>query len=369
MKIAVLLVLGLALAAAESFKKIEDQYFIRLDADLYPTKVEMQEFSEMIESKYKIYGIRSHVLGSLKLLFVKGEHKNVMKAESLPGVIYVIQNQEIRAAQEPECQSNSVPGVWGLDRVDQREKLPYAPDPFSEEAEYIWGPDQGNSAVVYVADTGIETSHPEFHGRARWGFTASTLPTDGDYNGHGTHISGTIGGFTYGLAKAVTLIDVKILGDDAFATTGEAIEGLEWILQDHTDRSFWETPHAKSVVNLSVTSIGHQPFDDAVVACIEAGVNVVPAAGNQDDDACVYSPGRVPTALTVGGINVDDTSMSYSNYGSCVDIYAPGEWILSTFIGGESEYMSGTSMAAPHICGVVARYIHTFEVTPTPAEV
>ena len=90
MKIALLLTFGLALAAAESFKKIEDQYFIRLDADLYLTKVEMQEFSEMIESKYKIYGIRSHVLGSLKLLFVKGEHKNVMKAESLPGVIYTI---------------------------------------------------------------------------------------------------------------------------------------------------------------------------------------------------------------------------------------------------------------------------------------
>ena len=88
--------------------------------------------------------------------------------------------------------------------------------------------------MVYVADTGIETSHPEFNGRARWGFTASTLPTDGDYNGHDTHISGTICGFTYGLAKAVTLIDVETLGDDAFATTGEAIEGLEWIWKTTT---------------------------------------------------------------------------------------------------------------------------------------
>ena len=91
-------------------------------------------------------------------------------------------------------------------------------------------------------------------------------------------------------------------------------------------------------------------------------VIIVPAAGNQDDDACVYSPGRVPTVLTVGGINVDDTSMSYSNYGSCVDIYAPGEWILSTCIGGESEFLSGTSMAAPHLCVVATcRYIHTFD--------
>ena len=120
--------------------------------------------------------------------------------------------------------------------------------------------------MVYVADTGIETSHPEFNGRARWGFTASTLPTDGDYNGHETHISGTICGFTYGLAKAVTLIDVEILGDDAFATTGEAIEGLEWILEDHNGRSYWEYPHAKSIVNLSLTSIGNEAFDDGVVA-------------------------------------------------------------------------------------------------------
>ena len=365
-----LLVFALIVAASADgrlpTKAVDGQYFIRLDENIFQTRTQMQDFSEKIEREMNIYGVQSFLMGKLKLLFVKGEHNDVMKAKGLDGVKYVEHNQETMTAQS--CVSDPCPGVWGLDRTDQREKLPYE-SPSSEEAVYTWGDYQGNSVVAYVADTGIYTGHSEFGGRARWGFTAPAIPNNGDYNGHGTHIAGTIGSFSYGLAKSVSLVDVKVLNDNGGATTLEAVQGLEWIQADHEQRSASMGAMAKSVVNLSLIAYATQSLDDAVVSCVDAGVVVVPAAGNQDDDACLYSPSRVPSGITVGATDVTDTSLSYTNWGSCVDIFAPGRSILSTDWDGSTTIMSGTSMAAPHVCGVVARYMDQFSAAPTPADV
>ena len=368
MKLALLCTM-LAMATAmeniyPSTEYIPRQYIMRIDKNVYNTSVDVQNFLESLENELKIYTVRINTIGSLRLVLVKGEYEDVMAAKNLRGVQYIEQDQVVRLSQ---CEQQPAPGLWGLDRTDQREALPYS-EPISRDGDYTWGEHTGSSAVVYVLDTGIDIEHNDFEGRASWGYTAPEIPNDEDKNGHGTHCAGIIGGTTYGIAKSVALVAVKVMRDSGHGEWASIVDGLDYVVLQHQERSSPDN-QAKSVVNMSIGGFGYTPIDDAVAAAVEEGVVVVVAAGKGEGDACHLSPGREPTAITVGASDINDFSASFSNYGSCVDIFAPGVEILSAMPNQESAFISGTSMAAPHVAGVVARYQDSQAVTPSPEAV
>ena len=354
-----------ALAACCHGFNTNNRFLVRVDYAQLPTDAAIQNFSHMIEEQFKAYTIKSYKLGSLRLLLVKGEEANVRKIESRPEVVYVEKDELMTAFQT--CEEQSAAGCWGLDRTDQREQLPYD-DANEPSATYVWGEDLGTGVVAYVTDTGIDHSHPDFNERASHGYTAGGMSNDDDVNGHGTHCAGTIGSTSYGIAKDVELVAVKVLDDNGSGFMSWSVEGLEWILEQHNDRSTGGQT-AKTVINMSLGGGGHRGVDDAAQACIDAGAVVVAAAGNSDADACGSSPARLPDAITVGATTVTDQTWRFTNYGSCLDLFAPGAGVLSTTPGGETASFSGTSMATPHVAGVVARYFSSQADTPTPAQV
>ena len=229
-------------------------------------------------------------------------------------------------------------GSWGLDRIDQRE-LPLS-STFTPDGD-------GAGVRAYVLDTGIRATHDEFEGRVASGYTAidDRHGTD-DCQGHGTHVAGTIGGITYGVAKGVTLVPVRVLNCRGSGSWSGVIAGIEYVT-NRDDR-------AHAVANMSLTGGKSQAVNDAVIASIASGVVYALAAGNNGADACSYSPASTPAALTVGATTDSDARASYSNYGTCLDVFAPGSSIKSANYTGGSSVKSGTSMAAPHVAGVAA---------------
>jgi subtilisin family serine protease len=216
----------------------------------------------------------------------------------------------------------------------------------------------GSGVKAYILDTGILTSHTQFGGRAVGGYTAIS---DGrgttDCNGHGTHVSGTVGGSTYGVAKGVRLVAVRVLGCSGSGTFSGVIAGINWVIGNHAAG----TP---AVANMSLGGGASSSVDQAVNNMINDGVATVIAAGNGNSggvgqDACRYSPARVAAAMTIGATDKTDSRTSWSNYGSCVDWFAPGLGIKSAWIGSTTatKTISGTSMATPHTTGVAAQYL------------
>lgn len=251
--------------------------------------------------------------------------------------------EDIEADQVMSIDATTLSGVtWGLDRIDQISR------PLSTTYNYT---STGSGVDAYVIDTGILGSHTEFTNRMRDGYTAIN---DGngtvDCHGHGTHVSGTIGGTTYGVAKEVTLIPVRVFGCAGSTTNSAIIAGINWAITNHQ-------PRVKAVANMSLGGGASSALDTAVNNLINDGVIVVVAAGNSRQDACKSSPARVPAAITVAASDVSDIFASFSNRGKCVDIIAPGVAITSAGITSTSSavLMSGTSMASPHVAGAVAR--------------
>jgi subtilisin family serine protease len=201
---------------------------------------------------------------------------------------------------------------------------------------------------VYIIDTGIRTGHGEFGGRASSGFTSITdgLGTD-DCHGHGTHVSGTVGGTVYGVAKGVSLIAVRVLDCGGSGTTAGVIAGVDWVTGNHVK---------PAVANMSLGGGASSTLDAAVSNSVTAGVTYAIAAGNSSADACNYSPARTPTAITVGATTSTDARASYSNYGTCLDLFGPGSSITSAWNTSNTatNTISGTSMATPHVAGVAA---------------
>jgi len=208
----------------------------------------------------------------------------------------------------------------------------------------------GTGAYAFVLDTGIYTEHVDFNGRASWGNNfVDSDNTDG--NGHGTHCAGTIGGTTYGLAKNVNLVAVKVLSASGSGSWSGVIDGINYVANDHV--------REPATINMSLGGGFMQSVNDAVDAASEQGVTTVAAAGNNNGDTCSFSPASAPTAIAVGASNNKDEKASFSNHGECMDLFAPGQDITSTWIGSPQadNTISGTSMASPHVCGVVAKYL------------
>lgn len=235
---------------------------------------------------------------------------------------------------------NQTNAPWGLDRIDQRQ-LPL-------DGLYDFR-NSGAGVTVYIADTGIRYSHVDFGGRARHGYDYWGL--DGaDCHGHGTHVAGTVGGTTHGVAKNVRLVNIRVMNCNGVGVTSTILAGLDWLLANGS---------LPGVVNMSFGGGASTALDDAIRKVREAGFVTVVAAGNADKDACEMSPARSPDALTIGSADRTDTRATSSSWGSCVDLFAPGVSITSACFGSDTQTCTknGTSMAAPHAAGAAALYL------------
>jgi subtilisin family serine protease len=261
---------------------------------------------------------------------------NIRVLANDPRVAYIEADRVIR------INATQSPATWGLDRLDQH-TLPLS-------GSYSYDTTASN-VNAYVIDTGIRFTHSEFGGRAISGFTAVN---DGngafDCNGHGTHVAGTIGGATYGVAKQVTLYAVRVMDCSGSGLLSNVIAGIDWVTSNHI---------APAVANMSLGGGFSRSLNDAVTRSIASGVTYVVAAGNNNTNACNESPPSVSQAITVGASTQTDARASFSNIGTCVDVFAPGQGITSSWATGDfaTSTISGTSMASPHVAGVAALYL------------
>ncbi|MFI1188793.1 S8 family peptidase [Streptomyces californicus] len=253
-----------------------------------------------------------------------------------PSVAYVEQDRTISIAG-----TQSPTPSWGLDRIDQKAL------PLNDSYTYA---DNGAGVKAYIVDTGINFTHQDFGGRAISGVNILAQGTPAtDCHGHGTHVAGTVGGSSHGVAKGVTLVGVRVMNCTGAGAYGDVIAGVDWVTADHA-------AGAPAVANVSLGGPFSQALNDAITGAINDGVVFSVAAVNDRSDACAYSPASTPDAITVGATTRTDARAAYSNYGPCVDVFAPGSDITSPWIGSNTatNTISGTSMATPHVTGAAA---------------
>lgn len=240
---------------------------------------------------------------------------------------------------------------WGLARVSKRELDTPAVD-------YLYDNEGGKGVTAYIIDTGIKTEHPDFEGRATWGDAIAFPKLRVDAHGHGSHVAGTIGSKTYGIAKQVDLVAIGVMNLLGSGTTSDIIKGVEFAVKEHRAKISAKAKGYKgATVNMLIGGGISEALDLAVNAGTSSGLHIAVAAGNENQDACEVSPARASGPITVGATDNADAKASFSNFGKCVDIQAPGVDILSVGIWSDTMTMSGTSMAAPHITGLLSYYL------------
>ncbi|KAG0375449.1 Secreted subtilisin-like serine protease sub4 [Mortierella sp. AD032] len=275
-------------------------------------------------------------------------HKSKKKAHPANEFMQPITAEDIAGPNGAYTIQQRAPS-WGLPRVSQR-GLPL-------KADYSYPNSAGQGIDVYVIDTGININHIDFEGRARWGVTTVPGAPNTDDNGHGTFVAGVVGSRTFGVAKKVNLIAVKGLNKEGTSTLSQILAALDWVIKQNARSS-----NHRNVVNLSLGAGYSKVLNSAVDALVQSGMFIVAAAGNGNEknigqNACNYSPASSPTAFTVGSTNINDQMSTFSNYGQCVNIYAPGERVRSTWIGPTNREIytdSGTSFSAPNVAGIAA---------------
>lgn len=310
---------------------VHDSYIVVLKDQRPSFAQHMSHVKELASANNaKVAAVFDRVLNGAVL---KMSEQNARELARRADVDYVEQDAVMNAF---DTQSN--PPSWGLDRIDQ------ANLPLSQTYSFN---STGAGVNAYVIDTGVLISHSDFSGRASVGF--DVFGENGiDCNGHGTHVAGTIGGELYGVAKDVNLVAVRVLDCNGSGSTSGVISGISWVTSN---------AQQPAVANMSLGGGKSKALNTAVANSIKSGVTYAVAAGNSNTNACNASPASEPTALTVGATQSDDKRASYSNYGNCLDLFAPGTNITSTWSDGLTKTISGTSMATPHVAGVVALYL------------
>lgn len=327
---------------------------------LFAGQGEIRRSSNAVKDQYIVVfkeGVRDIPETASQMAHEHGGRVGYVYTRALQGFSIEIPEGRARAlANDPRVEYVEEDGVvsidatqssatWGIDRVDQRDL------PLSGSYNYNY---TGSGVKAYIIDTGIRKTHTDFGGRAVHGYTAiSDGRGSDDCNGHGTHVAGTVGGATWGVAKAVTLVAVRVLDCNGSGTNSGVIAGVDWVTSNHTSG-------AKAVANMSLGGGANSSLDTAVRNSITDGVTYAIASGNSNADACNYSPARVGEAITVNSSTSSDARSSFSNWGSCTDIFAPGSSIKSAWYTSDTatNTISGTSMATPHVAGVAALYLH-----------
>lgn len=315
---------------------VPDQYIIALNDDVAGQLGDFSIAQNLADLLVAIYGgkikhIYKHAINGFSVQMTKAQATALSQD---PRVAYV---EEDAVVSSSATQSSP---TWGLDRIDQRDL------PLNSFYNYNF---TGSGVRVYVIDTGILTGHQQFGGRASAVFDA--FGGNGqDCNGHGTHVAGTVGGSTYGVAKNALLRGVRVLDCNGSGSNSGVIAGVDWVTKNHIK---------PAVANMSLGGGASVALDRAVQNSINAGVTYVVAAGNENQNACNVSPARAANAITVGSTTNTDARSSFSNYGSCVDIFAPGSSIKSAWYTSTTatNTISGTSMASPHVAGAAALYL------------
>ncbi|CAE6425211.1 unnamed protein product, partial [Rhizoctonia solani] len=300
--------------------------------------------------------------GALKGVAGKFSDATLDRIRAMPEVEYVERDQVVYTIHESVDEGHATQrgAPWGLARISHRNRLG-----FSTFNQYIYDPEGGEGVDVYVIDTGINVDHNEFEGRAHWGHTVPQNDEDKDGNGHGTHCAGTIASRKYGVAKKAHVHAVKVLGSNGSGSMADVVAGVMWASKQAQSkaieaikefRATGKTSHKGSVANMSLGGGKSPALDRAVNAAVKNGLHFAVAAGNDNKDACNYSPAAAELAVTVGASTMGDDRAYFSNHGECVDIFAPGLNILSTWIGSNTSTntISGTSMASPHTAGLLA---------------
>lgn len=329
------------LGSSEAKGIIKNQYIVILNKDVGSSN----EFAQGIAKQHggKVLQTYDAVLKGFAIYLPDVAGTAFVEAMKKNPKVVSVENDTIMKV-DATTQSNP---DWGLDRIDQKNL------PLDSAYSYL---QTGSGTTAYIVDTGILSTHQQFSGRVLSGYTAiSDGNGTNDCHGHGTHVAGTVGGSTYGVAKNVSLVPIRILGCDGSGASSNVIAGLDWILKNGKK---------PAVVNMSLGGEANASLDSAVENLFNNGYVMVVAAGNSNTDACSSSPARVSKAITVAATDSTDTRASYSNYGSCVDIFAPGSQINSSWIGSNTatKVLNGTSMATPHVVGVVAEMLQS---TPT----
>jgi len=329
---------------------IPGQYIVvfKKDAALWERNVHMATFGANVTI------IAKHSIGTFQGYSVQTFDESVVAAiQKSPEVAYVEQDGVATIAQSCSTQNGLPAGLWGLARVNNRD-LPIPP-------VFHFHQNHQTTVRVYILDTGILITHVDFGGRASYGanFVDAVLP---DQNGHGTHVASTVAGTQYGVAKGHPLIAVKVLGKGGSGSWTGVIQGVEWTTTD-ANKYRGTSP---SVGNMSLGGGRNQGLNDAVDASSAQGVAWIVASGNSNADACNFSPASSPTALSVGATTNTDARASFYNWGRCQHIWAPGANVLGAWMTTNSatNTISGTSMASPHACGVVADWLSTRAASP-----
>ncbi|MGI2855525.1 S8 family serine peptidase [Shewanella algae] len=336
------------LHAVNPAKAIKDQYIVVFNTpavinlnDLNGVSAYASSMGTRLANEHGIE-VRQNFGNSLNGVLVKANAAQIQSLLKDPNIKYVEQDQRVSIEPMVEAAGDQGGATWGLDRIDQRDL------PLNSNYHYDY---DGSGVTAFVIDTGVRNTHNEFGGRASSGYDFIDNDNDSsDCNGHGTHVAGTIGGSSYGVAKNVNIVGVRVLNCSGSGTNSGVISGINWVKNN---------AQGPSVANMSLGGGASQALDDAVNAAVAAGISFVVAAGNDNSNACNYSPARAANAVTVGSTTSTDSRSSFSNYGSCLDIYAPGSSITSAWYNSNSatNTISGTSMASPHVAGVAALYL------------
>ncbi|KAH8797602.1 serine proteinase [Flagelloscypha sp. PMI_526] len=304
---------------------------------------------DTVKSHHGIVTTAQHDWDIINAFVIEGNNKTALDALLNDPRVETVEEDGIARADSVITQGDA---PWGLRRISTNTVVSGSATALSYSWMYA-NDYAGRGVDVYVVDSGIRTTHREFGGRARWGATFGPYAS-ADGNGHGTHIAGTIGGTQFGVAKLASLIAVKVLADDTlFGLWSDIISGINWVVGQA------QASGRPSVINMSISGSANSAVDNAVDAAANHGVHVVVSAGNDNADACGFSPVRAIWPVTVGASTISDTRASFSNFGSCVRFYAPGQTITSSWFTSDTatNILSGTSMATPHVAGMIAYII------------